>query len=161
MNRPMTNDPDHQQQELPEPLTALDSRTPLCILEALPFPVIALSGNNDLLYLNTVAATLFGIEPLDSVGGQLEDFFSPGVSLALKKHARRSADFAVPSRGMIQHAYRDYDVYAAPLRCSRENTGTVIMLHPVQGQTGKTELSLHPCPDGSGCWVPIFVPNFQ
>lgn len=134
---------------------------PLCILDALPIPVMVVSGTGSLRYLNPLAASLFGVDPHDAIGETIENTFSVGIAVTLKKLVRKTADFAVTSGGIIRHAYRDYSVHTAPLKCGDGSPATVIILYPMPRQEHPADLAPKTCPDGSGHWVPIFIPADQ
>ncbi|NVO67568.1 PAS domain-containing protein [Methanofollis tationis] len=135
-----------------------ESATPLCILDALPVPVMTVSGTGSICYMNPLAASLFGVDPNDAIGEMIEDALPTGIALSLKKLVGRTADFSVISGGTIRHAYRDYSVHTAPMKCGDGSPATVIVLHPMAGHERLPDLAPKTCPDGSGHWVPIFVP---
>lgn len=144
--------------ETPTTLQESGGATPLCILDALPVPVMTVAGTGSICYMNPLAASLFGVDPHDAVGERMEDALPTGIALSLKKLVRRTSDFSVTSGGTLRHAYRDYSVHTAPMRCGDGSPATVIVLHPMTGHERLPDLAPKTCPDGSGHWVPIFVP---
>jgi len=158
MEQPITGNWIHQGTDTHPTPNKSGSNLPLCILDALPVPVILVSGTSSLRYLNPLAASLFGVDPQEAIGEAIEETFSTGIALTLKKLVRRTSDFSVASSGTIRHAYREYSVHTAPLKCGDGSPATVIVLHPIPRDERLPDLAPKACPDGSGHWVPIFVP---
>lgn len=145
-------------------------RQVLHALERLPVPVITMDRELKLTYLNRAGADLFQVGQEAVQGRACTDVYPASMIDETCRLCRDTLDHDAARAGRVIFEGRVYCSVAAPLKeDDGTTTGVVYMLWEADSGnesvlaagSGSMEayLTPRPSPDGSGHWVPVFIPE--
>ncbi len=145
-------------------------RQVLHALERLPVAVIAMDRELRLTYLNSAGADLLHVEQEAVQGRRCTDVYPASIIDETCRLCRDALEHDAARASRVTLGDRVYCSVAAPLKeDDGMTTGVVYMLweadsgneSALAAEAGSMEayLTPRPSPDGSGHWVPVFIPE--
>jgi transcriptional regulator of aromatic amino acid metabolism len=130
-------------------------------LEHLPLPVVALDREGAIRYLNRSASLRFGMETDAARGRQYSGVCPVGMGEEALSLCREAMIEERVQTGKFHDGTQAYDAVALPLK---DGTGSIcgavhIFWEAQEGDAWSTYLTPRPSQDGSGHWVPVFIPG--
>jgi PAS domain-containing protein len=145
-------------------------RQVLHALERLPVPVIAMDRELKLTYLNQAGADLFQVGQEAVQGRRCTDVYPASIVDETCRLCQDALEHDAARAGRVMLGDRVYCSIAAPLKEDDGTTTGVVYMLWEAGSGNESALAAgadsmeayltpRPSPDGSGHWVPVFIPE--
>jgi PAS domain S-box-containing protein len=130
-------------------------------LEQIPLPVISMDLDGAVRYLNRSAGAYLGIDPEAAQGRTLDEVYPSPMTEGALSLCRNAIESSRLQSGVIRGDEHLLDAIAVPMV---DGFGTVygvinLFWDAKEDRSWSSYLSPRPSADGSGCWVPVFIPG--